>query len=94
MAIIIDFIEFKTKQEHKNSANVPALAQTNEILDFNIDLDLCNDWDDAEDIELMNDNRHFEAESNSHLNNTFCKLLEAIFISIKKILTVKDLNEH
>lgn len=70
MAIIIDFNEFKTKQICKNS----------ELFDFDEDLDLSDDWDNA--------------ESKSVSNTTFSKLFETIFISIKKILTVKDLNEH
>lgn len=70
MAKVINFDEFKTKQMHKNSANLSALAQTNEIDD---DLDLSDDWDNAGGKNI------------SVLHNTLSKLFRAIFTSkIKK----------
>lgn len=83
MSKIIDFNEFKTKQEHKNSANVHSIVQLNKILNF--DEDLSNDWYDVDDIEWIGENQHSEAKSKFHLIFSWSKLFRAIFTSkIKK----------
>ncbi len=85
MAKVINFDEFKNKQEHIKLANV----SISEILNF--DVDLSNEWHDVvKDVNCM-ENQYVGANSKSNLDTTFYKLCKSILISIKKCVKLKVL---
>lgn len=88
LAKIIDFNKFKAEQTYKKSANVHSIAQSNKILNLDEDLDLSDEWDNAEDMDCMG-SQYSEAKSNSHSNTTFSKIFGTILLSIKKFTQQK-----